>query len=136
MNKLPIAILVSLFVAGPSAAMAADDLMADLPAPPNSQSLGSPKPIHGNGEMARFRSSGGASTVLDAYSKSLSGGGWTVVGGGGGGSSWGGGGGLRATNGVIYLVVSAGGPAGTTFMEVCVWPQKPHNTSCDENNED
>lgn len=132
MNKLPIAILVSLFVAGPSAVMAADDLMAGLPTPPNSQSLGGPKSIHANGEMARFRATGNSSTVLDAYSKSLSGGGWTLVGGSGGGSSWGGGGGIRATNGDKYLVVSAGGPEGTTYVEVCVWPEKPNNTSCDE----
>lgn len=133
MNKLQMAILVSLLVAGSSAAIAAEDLMADLPTPPNSQSLGGPKSIHANGEMSRFKSSGDASSVLDAYSKSLSGSGWTVVGGGSGGSSWGGGGGIRATNGDKYLVVSAGGPAGTTFMEVCVWPQKPHDTSCDQN---
>jgi hypothetical protein len=133
MNRRCVAGLVALSLSLPLTALA-DDLMSGLPTPPDSKPLGETKSIHDNGMAASYTSSATPSAVLDAYKKNLPASGWTVEGSGGGGSSWGGGGGLSAANGAKYLYVNAGGPSGKTYVNVCVWPTKPHNTSCDENN--
>jgi len=114
----------------PSLAMAAsNDLLADIPAPPNGATLGT-ESISSGGQKANYSTSATVSAVLDAYRQALAKVGWTVVGGGGGGGSYGGGGGLSATNGPKYLSVDAGGPAGTTYVHVCVWPERPADDNC------
>jgi hypothetical protein len=131
MIKVPAALLATLFLVIPIAATA-DDLMSGIPTPPDSKPLGGTKPIHSGGVLTSYTSSADSAAVLDSYANGLPTAGWTVVGSGSGGSGWGGGGGLRATNGPKYLVVRAGGPAGVTFVKVCVWPAKPDNRSCDD----
>jgi hypothetical protein len=114
----------------PSVATAASDgLLADIPAPPNGKSLGG-EPISSGGQKASYSTSASISAVLDDYRQALAKVGWTVVGGGGGGGSYGGGGGLSATNGPKYLSLQAGGPAGTTYVRVCVWPERPADDNC------
>ena len=44
------------------------------------------------------------------------------------------GGGFQATSGSNYLSFNAGGPQGTTYVSACVWPTKPQNDHCDDNN--
>jgi len=91
----------------PSLAMAAEaDLLADIPAPPNGETLGT-ESISSGGQKANYSTSAGVSVVLDAYRQALAKAGWRVVGGGGGGGPYGGGGGLSATNGPKYLSVEA-----------------------------
>jgi hypothetical protein len=59
--------------------------------------------------------------VIASYKQSLPGSGcWTVTGSGGAASSHGGGAGLQATNVARYLSINAGGPAGTTYVNICV----------------
>jgi len=114
----------------PSLAMAAsDDLLADIPAPPNGETLGT-ESISSGGQKANYSTSASVSAVIDVYRQALAKVGWRVVGGGGGGGSYGGGGGLSATNGPKHLSVEAGGPAGTTFVHVCVWPERPADDNC------
>lgn len=121
--------LLSAAMAPSLASAASDDLLADVPTPPNGKTLGT-ESISSGGQKASYSTSASVSAVLDAYRQALAKIGWTVVGGGGGGSSYGGGGGVRATNGSKYLSLDAGGPAGTTFVHVCVWPEKPADDNC------
>jgi hypothetical protein len=114
----------------PSSAIAASDgLLADIPGPPDGKALGT-KSISSGGAKADYSTPATVSAVLDTYRQELAKVGWTVVGGGGGGGSYGGGGGLSATNGPKYLSVEAGGPAGTTYVHVCVWPERPADDNC------
>ena len=106
-----------------------DDLLADIPAPPDGKTLGT-ESISSGGQKADYSTSASVSAVLDAYRQALAKVGWTIVGGGGGGGSYGGGGGLSATNGPKYLSLEAGGPAGATFVHVCVWPERPADDNC------
>jgi hypothetical protein len=110
-----------------STVAAADDLLADIPAPPNGETLGT-ESISSGGQKANYSASATVSAVLDAYRQALAKFGWTVVGGGGGGDY--GGGGLSATSGSKYISVDAGGPAGTTSVHVCVWPERPADDNC------
>jgi len=121
--------LLSAAMAPSLASAASDDLLADIPAPPNGKTLGT-EPISSGGQKASYSTSASVGVVLDAYRQALAKVGWTVVGGGGGGSSYGGGGGVRATNGPKHLSLDAGGPAGTTFVHVCVWPERPGDDNC------
>jgi hypothetical protein len=120
-----------LLLALPGAAYATtgDDLMSGVPTPPNSQSLGT-ESISAGGQQASYSTSATPAAVIAAMKQSLAQAGWTVNPGGGGGSSYGGGAGFQATNGPKYLSVNAGGPAGTTYVNVCVWPTKPNHDSC------
>jgi uncharacterized protein DUF4396 len=70
------------------------------------------------------------SAVIASYTQILPGSGWTVTGSGGAGSSNGGGAGLQATNGPRYLSINVGGPAGTTYVNICVWPSRPNDDHC------
>ena len=38
---------------------------------------------------------------------------------------------LQATNGAKYLALNAGGPTGTTYVKVCVWPTRPSDNRCE-----
>ena len=62
--------------------------------------------------------------------------GWTVTSSGGGGAnSQYGGGGLSATKGSSYAAVEAGSGGSTVYLNVCVWPSKPADTNCGNNNQ-
>jgi hypothetical protein len=117
--------LVSAAMAPSLATAASDGLLADIPAPPNGKTLGT-ESISSGGQKASYSTSASVGDVLDAYRQALAKVGWTVVGGG----SYGGGGGLRATNGPKYLSLDVGGPAGTTYVRVCVWPEEPADDNC------
>jgi hypothetical protein len=134
MRRLFLAVLVPSLLVMSSAVIAAtgDDLMNGVPTPPNSKSLGT-QAISSGGQLARYSTSTNPGGVIASYKQALSDAGWTVTGGGGGGSSYGGGAGLQATNGPKYLSVNAGGPAGQTFVSVCVWPSKPARDNCGDN---
>jgi hypothetical protein len=112
----------------------ADDLLAGLPALPDSTALGTGTASSG-GQMARYSTPAAPGAVIASYQKSLPAAGWTVTGAGGSGSSNGGGAGLQATSGPKYLSISAGGPQGTTFVSVCVWPAKPKNDHCGDSDD-
>ncbi len=111
------------------ATAASDGLLADIPAPTGGNALGT-ESISSGGQKANYSTSATVSAVLDDYRQALAKVGWTVVGGGGGGGSYGGGGGLSATNGPKYLSLDAGGSGGTTYVHVCVWPQRPADDNC------
>jgi hypothetical protein len=125
-----LAAIVALALAGTLALPAsAEDLLAGIPAPANSTELGSGSAQSG-GRQASHSTADAPAAVIAAYAKALPEAGWTVAGSGGSGSSYGGGAGLQATSGDKYLTVSAGGPAGRTFVHVCVWPSKPKDDRC------
>jgi len=121
-----------IFMSSVAIAATGGDLMNGIPTPPNAKSLGT-KSIASGGQLARFSASANPGAVISSYQESLTAAGWTVGGVGGSGSSYGGGAGLHATNGPKYLSVNAGGPAGMTFVSVCVWPAKPNNDNCGDN---
>jgi hypothetical protein len=123
---LAAALVLSLAAGG---ACIADDLMAGIPAPANSSTLGS-GPAQGGGQRASYSTSDAPGAVVAAYGTALSGAGWTIAASGSGGGAYGGGGGLQATKGDLYLSLDAGGPAGRTFVHVCVWPSQPKNDHC------
>ncbi len=113
----------------PAVAVAEGGLLAGIPAPADSKSLGTGT-VGSGGEKASYQTSANPNAVIEGYKQSLASAGWSVIGSGGSGSSYGGGAGLQATNGSKYLSISAGGPAGTTFVHVCVWPEKPKDDNC------
>jgi|GEM_PF-2198475 hypothetical protein len=131
MRRVFLAVLVPRLLLMSSAVIAAsgDHLMNGVPTPPDSKSLGT-QPISSGGQLARYSTSTNPGRVIASYTQVLSDAGWTVTGSGGSGSSYGGGAGLQATNGPKYLSVNAGGPAGMTFVSVCVWPSKPSHANC------
>jgi hypothetical protein len=104
-------------------------LLAGIPNPPNSKALGAGA-ISNGGQRASFTTSADPSAVIASYTQILPGSGWTVTGSGGAGSSNGGGAGLQATNGPRYLSINAGGPSGTTYVNICVWPSRPNDDRC------
>ncbi len=103
--------------------------MDGVPAPTGATQESSDS-ISEGGEHVYYTASQSATDFVSGYESQLSGAGWSVSGSGGGGSEYGGGAGLTATNGDRYLVLSAGGPGGQTFADLCVWPQKPSNDDC------
>ncbi len=116
-----------------SGPLAAEDLLAGIPAPADSQVLGTGS-VSSGGQKASYATPAAPGKVVAAYRDALTAAGWTVLESGGSESSYGGGGGgLEATNGPKYLSVHAGGPQGKTFVDLCVWPAKPDNTNCGDN---
>ena len=67
---------------------------------------------------------------MDLYRTQLESAGWDIRNIGSYGSRWGGHGGLTATKGKAYLVMQVGGPGGTTYINLCVWPTQPSNDDC------
>ena len=123
-----LALMAVVLVAAPPRAKA-DNLLGGLPALPDSAAIGTGSASSG-GQMARYSTSAAPGAVIESYKQVLSAAGWTVTGGGGGDR----GGGFQATSGPKYLSFNAGGPQGTTYVSVCVWPTKPQNGHCDDNN--
>jgi hypothetical protein len=106
------------------AAQAADN----IPMPTGAQNVN--QDPRGNGTHYYFRIGNSPAGVVNGYKGQLQSAGWKILSSGSGGSSWGGNGGLTATKGQSYLVLSAGGPAGETYVNLCVWPSQPNNTNC------
>jgi len=134
MRRLFLAVLVPSLLVFSAAYAAGDDLLSGIPTPPDSKALGT-QAISSGGQQARHSTAANPGAVIASYKQALPDAGWTVTGSGGSGSSYGGNAGLQATNGPKYLSINAGGPAGTTFVSVCVWPSKPHNDNCGDNDD-
>jgi len=126
-------LLPSLLAVSAAFAVTGDDLLGGLPAPPNSQMLAT-KDIASGGQLAHYMSTANPLAVIDSYAQVLQTSGWTVTSSGGGDSAEGGNAGLQATNGPRYLSINAGGPVGTTYVSVCVWPSKPDRDHCNIDN--
>jgi hypothetical protein len=128
---LPICIGFALAFSGNVGSAIAEDagLLADIPAPPSSKSLGT-EAVSSGGQQASYSTSANPGAVIDSYKQALPAAGWTVTSSGGSVGSSGGGAGLQATNGPKYLSINAGGPAGMTFVHVCVWPVHPKDDHC------
>jgi hypothetical protein len=126
-------LLPSLLAVSAAFAVTGDDLLGGLPAPPNSQMLAT-KDLASGGQLAHYMSSANPLAVIDSYAQVLPTSGWTVTSSGGGDSAEGGNAGLQATNGPRYLSINAGGPVGTTYVSVCVWPSKPDRDHCNIDN--
>ena len=126
-------LLPSLLAVSAAFAVTGDDLLGGLPAPPNSQMLAT-KDIASGGQLAHYMSSANPLAVIDSYAQVLPTSGWTVTSSGGGDSAEGGNAGLQATNGPRFLSINAGGPVGTTYVSVCVWPSKPDRDHCNIDN--
>jgi hypothetical protein len=130
MTRLYVTLAASLAMACALALpVAAEDLLAGIPAPANSTKLGDGAAQSG-GQQASYSTPDAPMAVVGAYEKALTEAGWTVTGSGGSGGGYGGGAGLQATSGDKYLTVTAGGPAGRTFVHVCAWPTKPIDDHC------
>ena len=126
--------LIGLLLVLPSSAKAESPqtdgaLLAGIPNPPDSKPLGAGA-ISNGGQRASFTTSADPGAVIASYQQTLPGAGWTVMDSGGAGSSHGGGPGLQASNGLRYLSINAGGPAGTTYVNICVWPSRPNDDHC------
>lgn len=97
----------------------------------------SENPIQSSGRHFFFMSTTVPQDVVDTYSTALTNAGWTVESAGGGGDPFGlfgSGAGLTATDGTRVIKLNAGGPAGTTFINACIWPNVPANDNCGQNN--
>jgi predicted RNA-binding protein with PUA-like domain len=111
-------------------------LMAGVPEPAGA-AFQAEDAIQEGGRHRFHTSSDSPGSIVSAYEAALKSAGWNVVSSGGGGDPFGlfgGGAGLTATNGSRYLKFNAGGPAGSTFIDTCVWPAKPGNDNCGQNN--
>jgi hypothetical protein len=109
-----------------TAAAGGADLQSLLPTPPNSQQTKGPDNIADNGIHMYYQVNGSPSDVMNAYKTALEGKGWqvtTVVTSGGGGT-------YTGTNGNAYGVFDGGGYNATTYVDVCTWPTKPANPTC------
>jgi hypothetical protein len=134
MTKRFFAVLLSSLLAVSAAfAVTGDDLLGGLPAPPNGQMLAT-KDLASGGQLAHYMTPANPIAVIDSYAQVLPTSGWTVTSSGGGDSAEGGNAGLQAINGPRYLSINAGGPVGTTYVSVCVWPSKPDRDHCSIDN--
>jgi hypothetical protein len=118
--------------AAPAPAPASTDTV--IPTPANSQRSDGSESIQERGTHQHFLVNGSPIEVMDAYKTVLEDAGWTVVvenaggGGGGGGATY------TGTKGDVYGVFVGGGYGSTTDVDSCVWPTKPSNTNCGNNN--
>jgi hypothetical protein len=110
----------------PTAAPGGAGLQSLLPAPPNSAQTKGPDNIADNGIHMYYQVNGSPNDVMNAYKTALEGKGWqvtTVVTSGGGAT-------YTGTNGDAYGVFDGGGYNATTYVDVCTWPTKPANPTC------
>ena len=135
MRRLMLAVIVPSLILMSSAVLAAtgDDLMSGIPTPPNAKVARdevhllrrTARPLLDLGQSRRCHlvlPGGSRRRRLDRRPTPAA-----------AARRYGGGAGLQATNGPKYLSVNAGGPAGMTFVSVCVWPAKPNNDNCGDN---
>ncbi len=110
------------------------DLQSLIPTPANTRQTDGPDSIAENGIHEHFEVNGSPQGVMDSYKAALEGKGWSLTvensggGGGGGGATY------TGSNGDAYGVFTGGGYGDTTDIEACVWPSKPSNTDCDNDN--
>ena len=93
--------------------------------------------IQEGGRHFFFTSGAAPADLVSGYQTALEAAGWTILNSGGGGDPFGmfgGGAGLTATDGTRHLVLNAGGPAGQTFVDGCIWPSQPGDDNCGQNN--
>lgn len=118
----------------PTSTTATVDLPSLLPVPAGNQRADGPDPVGENGIHKHFLVNGAPTEVMNAYKTTLEGGGWSLTvqnsggGGGGGGATY------TGTNGTAYGVFSGGGYGSTTDIDACVWPAKPADTNCGQQN--
>ena len=95
-------------------------LLTSVPPPPNCRPLDR-QSLPTGGEQATYMTTATPAGVISFYRQILPAGGWTVTHSDEelGEAS------LQATNGAKYLALNAGGPTGTTYVKVCVWPTRP-----------
>jgi hypothetical protein len=81
-----------------------------------------------------FSSDNTPANIVGNYEAALAAAGWTILNSGGGGDPFGfaSGANLEATDGTRYMYLNAGGPGGSTFVDACIWPQRPDDTDCDQ----
>jgi hypothetical protein len=79
------------------------------------------------GEQANYVTSATPAGVISFYMQILPAGGWTVTDSDEESDEAS----LQATNGAKYLALNASGPAGATYVKVCVWPTKPSDDRCE-----
>lgn len=94
--------------------------------------------IREGGRHFLFVSGAASMDIVTGYQAALQSAGWTVLSSGGSGDPFGifgGGGGLTATDSARHLVLNAGGPAGQTSVDGCIWPAKPSDDNCGQNND-
>ena len=73
--------------------------------------------------------------MIGDYQAALEAAGWTIEDSGSGGDPFGlfgSGANVTATNEGRYLKVHAGGPPGSTFVDACIWPARPADDDCDQ----
>jgi hypothetical protein len=113
-----------------TAAPGGSGLQSLVPTPSNSQQTKGPENIADNGIHMYYQVNGSPSDVMNAYKTALEGKGWQVTtvvtsgGEGGGGATY------TGTNGDAYGVFDGGGYNANTFVDVCAWPTKPANPTC------
>jgi hypothetical protein len=115
---------------------AGGSLLANIPEPAGA-AFQAQNSIQEGGRHFDYTSSNTPADVVGNYETALEANGWTIVSSGGGGDPFGlfaSGAGLTATNGSRYLKMNAGGPTGSTHVDVCVWVAKPVDDNCGQNN--
>jgi hypothetical protein len=101
-------------------------LLTSVAPPPNSRPLDR-QSLPTGGEQAIYMTSATPAGVISFYKQSLPAGGWTVT----DSDEESGEASLQARNGPKYLALNAGGPMGTTYVKVCVWPSRPSDDRCE-----
>lgn len=98
-----------------------------IPAPANNQQAKGPDNVADNGIHMFFQVNGSPNEVMNAYKAALEGKGWSVttIVTSGGGSTY------TGTHGDAYGVFDGGGYNTTTYIDVCAWPSKPANPTCE-----
>ena len=114
------------------------DLTAGVPEPADA-AYQSQDSVQEGGRHFFYTSSQAPADVVSDYQSALEAAGWNILDSGGGGDPFGlfgGGAGLTASDGSRYLKFNAGGPAGQTFIDGCVWPSQPSDDNCGQNDND
>lgn len=106
------------------------DVKTLVPAPANVTKTIGPDPIANDGIRFHYQATAAPGPAMVAYRNALRDKGWQVTtivtseGGSGGGATY------TGTNGDAYTVVDGGGFEQQTFIDVCVWPNKPVEPNC------
>ena len=111
-------------------------LMDDVPEPTDAEFKAEDR-IQEGGLHYFYTSTKAPADAVSDYQSALEAAGWTIQSSGGGGDPFGlfgGGAGLTATKDTRYLKYNAGGPAGQTFIDGCVWPTQPSDDNCGQSN--
>ncbi len=113
-----------------SSTSAPEDLKTLLPVPVNTQKTTGPDAISANGIRMNYQAAAAPGPAMVAYRTALRDKGWEVTtivtseGGTGGGATF------IGTHGKAYGVFDGGGFDQQTFVDVCVWPEKPADPNC------